>query len=582
MAIKIPTYESSTLPQGQIQAQALPLEQTNVFGNALERFGSAAAQVAGMVAKDINEGRVRDADNQASEAIRQILYDPAKGYLTSTGKDAVDRYRDAEASLRGLGDKLSAGLDDAVQKRMFSEVWQRRMDSALNNVTVHAAQQAKTYNDSQAEARAANAANDAIASFSNPTQFELHKNTALIEAQYGKTGAAAELARRKADTAINVGVINNMLAANQTQAAQAYFDAHKGDIDASYHDQIVARLTAGDARQKSLDLSFQLQSQYKSLDDQEAALEKLYKGGDSGINAEVYDATKQRLRVEAQQQKAELSDYHNMMEGHFQDWILKNPGRPITDYTEGYAWAIQNGRVANMQSFAKSQEAGAEKVDDPALYTDWRFKFSNDPLNAAQEFQRTSSDLRSRLSPQHYEALLTLSTSSMNKDAKALDLQRQTSSIVKGITGDIKAAGLSPNAKPDSPAAQEWTAYTAKLYDAIDDAQRQKGSALTPEEGRKVGLRLLEEGRLQGSGAFFDDRVRRFQMTDDQRQYKFVTTEYAKIPTAERQQVEGWLRSHPTEWRRFGFAQQPGVDPVGSREWKYAVEQLYQTIKDKR
>lgn len=683
MAVKIPIYESQTQATGQLQAQARPLEQTNAVGVAMERFGAAAAAVGGMVVRDINEARVREADNSVSEAIRAALYDPEKGYLTSTGKDSVDRFKDTESQLRGLSAKFSDGLDDPMQKRMFGEVVQRRIDSALNTVTAHAAQQAKVYNDGQAEARAKNSVQDAIGAFDNPVQFNLYRNTAVIEAQHGRTGAAADLARRAVDSNIHLGVLNNMLASKQVDRAQAYFDAHKADIDAGYHDQVIAKLTAGDITQKSLDLSFRLQSEHKSLGDQEAALKQLYEGdagyGDradgtrkgrgwmgeikrpdgtvmteigvgveidgkeheiplivptltaeqverlktmpmngkvppdikakavewardrmaqgkspfagaeespggkpAGISAEVYDATMQRLRAEAQRQKVELADYHNMMEGHYQDWILKHPGQPITDYTEGYAWAMQYGRVANMAAFAKSQEAGAEKPDNPELYTDWRFRFATDPFNAAQEFKSTSADLRNKLSPRQYDSLLTLSTSAMSGDAKALDLQRQASVVVKGITSDLKSAGLNPNAKPDTTAAREWQSYTASLWEAIDQAQQRKGSALTPQEARQVGLQLLQEGRLQGSGTFFDDRVRRFQMTDEQRQYPFVATDYTKIPMAERQQVEEWLRSHPTEWRRFGFAQQPGVDPVGSREWKNAVEQLYQTIKEKR
>lgn len=578
MAVRIPIYESKTLPQGGVQARATPLQQTDVLGNAVARFGSTAAQVAGMVAADINEARVREVDNQASAAIRGLLYDPEKGYLAATGKDAVDRYQDTEAAIKQLGEQLAGGLQSPGQREMFDRVWQRRADSALNSIAVHAAQQSKVYNNNQAEARSALSIDDAVASYGNAPAFNTARATAITEAAHGKTGAEAELAAKQAETKIHLGVLNNLFSSERTAEARAYYDANRGQIAAQYHDEIQQKLQAGVVKNDSLTMAFALQSEYGSLKEQRAALDQKFQNGE--IDAELRDATLVRLEHDNVQREKLKTEYDSSMEGNAQDWLLKNPGKTVLDMPpEMYAWAKSKGQLDRLRSFA---ERGGEGGGDNQLFTEWRFMASDDPIRFTEAFRREAPFLRGKLSGTQYNNLLGLATSANAKDLKAQEATKVAADTVRSLTKDLQAAGLRPTSTKEQD-AERMAAFQGRLLQDLDSATRAKGSALTPEESRKIGLNLLQEGRLQGSGTFWDTKKMRFEVApEEQATTPFVSTEYAKIPMAEQQQIETWLKAHPETWKRFKVVPQPGVNMTNTREWKNAVEVLYQRIKERQ
>jgi hypothetical protein len=572
MAIKIPQYDAQFAPSGGVQVAAKALDQTPVLGTALERFGNAGVFLGAQVTKDINEAKVREVDNQASEAIRGILYNPDNGYLATTGKSAVDGYKDAESQLRGIGEKLAGGLDDGAQRQMFSGVWSRRMESALNSATVHAAQQSKIYNQGQAEARAFNSQQDAILNYGDQTVYERSKNTMLQDATFDKDGEQATMAASKSLTDMHTGIISNMLAQNRPALAREWYAKHETEVSPAARDNILKSLEAGSLKEDSLNLSMSIMAAHPSYDAQTSALDEQFKSG--AISAEVHDAALQRLDYAHAKAKQAEGDYNNNMEGAAQDWILRNPGKSVLDMpTNMYSWARGEGRLDALTSFAK---AGGRGIGDDALFTDLRFKAADDPVAFAADFRANAPAYRVRLDDQQYNNLLGVATSSESKDLRAQDVVKLSAATVRGINADLRAAGIDTTPKEGSAKATQWQSYQSQLFQALDAETQRNGKALKPEEARKIALGLLKQQEIEVP-FWFNQKKMIFEMTVEERA-KAGMPKFESIPKDDIARINGVLYRRKDLWQRFGI--KPGPDVFAQPAWKSGIETLYKAQQE--
>lgn len=563
MAIKIPQYDVQFAPSGGIQAAATPLQQTPVLGAALDRFGDAGIFLATQVTKNINEGRVREVDNQASEAIREALYNPEKGYLTTTGSAAINGYKATETNLRDIGAKLASGLDDGAQRGMFAAVWQRRLDSALNSTTLHAAQQSKVYNQGQAEARTANSLADAVANANDPPTYELYKNTMMESAVYGLDGEQAKLALSKASTEMHTEIISNMIAQDSSKGAanaRAWYAKHYAEIAPAAHDNILKALEAGGLKEDSLNLSMRLIAEHRGYQAQTTALNEQFKAGT--ISAEMHDATLQRLDYEHAKAKQAEGDYNNSMEGAAQDWVLKNPGKSVLDMpTNLYAYAKKEGKLAMLSSFAKGSGQGP---GDDALFTQLRFNAADDPVAFVENFRANSANYRGKLDDQQYNNLLGVATSSESKDLRAQDVVKLSAATVRGVNADLRAAGIDTTPKEGSPEATQWQSYQSQLFQALDTETQAQGHSLKPDEARKIALGLLKKQEIE-IPFWFNKKKMSFEMTDEERASIAAPT-IQSISREDRQRYSNVLMNRRDLWARFNLKNirspqtQPGWD----------------------
>ena len=576
MAVKIPTYDDQLTPNtGGVRYQSRAVEQTPVLGQAVQRFGDMAGAVSMAMLKDANEGAVREADNQASDTIRKLLYDSENGYLAKTGKEAKDGFKDIETQLRGLSSTITGTLQTGAQQQMFKQVIDRRIDSALNSATVHAAQQTKAYNVQQAAARAANAAEDAVLVWNDPKQFATNKATMVTEATFGLNGAAADLAAREALSKLHTNVIQLQIAQHMPDKAREWFEANKGEISASTHDDIVKLLDGANTRQQSLNTFLDYQSLYPTYKEQEAALKKDYQAGH--VSAEVYDETLQRLDHADARRRTDEAQANQQMEGQAQEWLLRNPGSSVLDMPPNlFAWAKREGRLDSLKSFSNN---GGQGSNNPSLHTQWVFKFSDDPIGAAKEFRNQSEALRTQMSASEYNSLLAAAAAATKNDFKQQDAVTVAATVAKSIGKDLYAAGLT-NKRPEQLAE-----FQSVLIQEIQARTAQKGQALTNEEARKVGLDLLRTGKLQGSGAMWDTKKRRYEVTaEEQAQTPFVSVDYNDIPADKKAKLYDWMNDNVNgkpRYLQFGLRRDPygGVDQSSS-EYRSAIERLYQQAID--
>lgn len=569
---RIPVYEARQTPSGLINVSASPVQQTTAIGRALEGMGNTLDKIGQDIARDINEARVREVDNEASENIRSMLYDPESGYLAKTGKDAVDGFQAVQDGIRKLQADLNGKLQSTAQRKMFTDVMTRRVQSALGSVSGHAAQQAKVYNLGQASARADMAMSDGVANYSDPVVFGRAKATMLQEAAFDKSGAEAELARRIALTKLHQGVINQMLSQDRAAMAREWFAQNQGEIDATVQDDLRKNLQSASSREDSLNLSIQLMASSSDYNAQRKTLKDMYAAGK--ISADVYDATQQRIDQEKVRREAAKAQISNEMEGRAQEWILQNPGKSVLEMPANiYTWAKGAGRLDSLSTFARTS---GKPSANPEMFTQMTIMAADDPIGFVKRFDENSAVLRTQMSEGEYNSLLSRRSAISKNDLAAQNAVTVAARTVKSIAADLKAAGIDTTPKEGSTAAQQLASFNGQLITAIDAATQSKGSALTIDEARKVGLSLLQEGKLKGSGTFWDTTKKRFEVTADERaKFPFVATDYADIPDRDRRAIATKIASSPDLQRKLGLAGKGGVTLTGAK-FERAVELLYQ------
>ena len=363
MPVRIPFYEQQETPQGRLEGFARGVQYSGAVGQAMEQAGNVMIKVGEQIDREVSEGQAREADNLASAEIRTLLYDPEKGYFAQVGKGAIEGYAPTEQQIKAVQDKYSQNLSPRA-KEMFSSTVNSRIQGALQSASTHVMNQSRVYNTSLAEARNTSAILDAIdIANSDPVAFNRMKATAIQEAQFGKDAAVAQMAVAATLTTLHQGVIDRFMSVpGGAQQARDWYAANFNEISPDERDDILQVLNAVDTKDQSLKLSFELQT-VGGLREQEAELKSRYEAG--SINAEVYDATRDRLQQEAKIRKEQQAINKNTVLGLAQDWVLKNPEKSLVEMPpQLYAQMVSFGKLSTLANFQKNMQGDKDAQYD--------------------------------------------------------------------------------------------------------------------------------------------------------------------------------------------------------------------------
>lgn len=580
MAVRIPEYMGQTSPtMGGINARAPNAQVYDAIGPALQRLGQVAGEAVLETTKVVAEGYAREADNEAVAGIQSLLYDPENGYLTRTGRAALDTKDGAIAGIDSLGKRISGNIKNEIARSMFERAFTQRAQQAKQSVLSYAGQQAKVYNVEQAKARSVLAQNAAINEWNNPEQYDTNKRVMLDEAAYGLTGAAADVAKVEALQGLHAGVLNRMFAQDQWQAARDYFD--RADVQAEMPEtmktEVLQKLRQGSVKTDSLDYFMALSG---STDQKLAQTKSAYRNGT--ISADVYDAAVTRINAEASQMEASRVRFVRDTLGSAQQWVLENPNTPLLDMpSDMFANVKSTGLFDDLQRFATY---AGQVPENPQRFLELRLM---DPLEFMRDFDANSAQIRLQVSQQEYSELqrYRIALNDTNyKAAQATNIANQTISAVKI---DLKAAGLNPSAKPGSRQADELTQFSAALVREIDEFiadPNNKGMAPTKDQAARMARNLLQAGELTNQGRWFDPDVMLYQVPPEQMQNfrpeGFVP--YSDIPREWRNAIKAGLDAKGTGGRpvreQYGFPRTDSTTVIGGSSnlmYERAIEQIY-------
>ena len=564
----LPNVQNS-LPLGFSEAMRAGPDQMQRIGQQMVNAGSQFAQVAIQMQADVNEAKVKEADNAAADSVREVLHNPDSGYLTQTGKNAIDGYRPtADAIDKALKD-AGQGLENDAQKRMFNEVAMRRRQQALGQAETHAAVQTKQYNYDATVARIGTNERDMVSGApawrvpgSAYAQADATRKGEIENAIEQKLGATADKALKDAfrlelNTRAHTAVIADMLSRNQPKDAQEYFAAKLREIDPEKQDDIRKALETAGRQDNVLRYSDKLFATTKGF---AAQMDKVQKDFDAGtLDAKEREAIEARIEHKRSVALSQQAEGEKWALGQAFDFLQKNPGKSVEDLPPG----IYRSVLTHLPSLRSFVMAEGKTTTDPQTYYGLRQMAANTP----EEFVKM--DLmasRSKLSEGDWKHLVELQGSINKNDAKAMEQQRVLGRTLKSINAELASIGIdtspNPNTDKGKKAAEELARFNVSLMQAIDAKQVELKRPLTGEEARTVGLEQIKQGWLQGSGIFFDDKVRRYQVPGGG-QRPFLTVRYNDIPQASRADIEADIREQ------------------GRAVTKEEVERTYQRALDK-
>lgn len=554
---RVPTYDTPTvapqpLPGAQMtdsshlmQWATLGSQEQRQFGNAVQGVGKELAQIAADQQATINEAAVKDQHAQLVSTVSDVLHgsqdDPASGFMTQAGKNAIDGYSGVRDALTQLPDKMAENLQNPRQQQMFKQAAQQTVQAAITQASAHAAQQTQKYEIEASAARAQAAGDAAVKSF-NPmpgadnTLYAQGVATQRAELEnqadkFGLVDKERDEFIRQGLSATYVGVINHLAANDQIKAAKAYMATVQDDIDAKTQDKIRAVLEAGDTKNDSLALAIDIKGRIGGIAAQEKELDQQFKAGT--INADVHDMALQKLRADNAQRRSEQSEADKAVIGQVWDLKNKQPGATLADLSpQTIAYVKQRGLGSHIDSIL----AGSPALDDAKLYNDMMRMSADDPVGFTKMDLSTVSG---QLSQSHWNHLVGVQTSISRQDTKAMEANKLQHDTIAGVKANLLAAGFNLSPKPGTSQSKDLEQFETNLRDRLVQSMQDKNGPLSQDEARGIALGMLKDQALAGTGigGFFQTHAPVWKMTPEQINAPWV------VPDTDKQQIAQALKA---------------------------------------
>lgn len=169
--------------RSQADASAFGGQEARALTNVAQGL-DAAADVAVQKEDEFAEAEALELDNQYTRRIRERLYNPETGYLsTARGRNAVDGRGQVEADLDGIAAEIAASTQNRRAQAVFRDVAQRRLTAALGSVAEHSTRQQREYLNEQSEGRIQEAIDNMVAAYADPAVVAANRDTAVRELQ---------------------------------------------------------------------------------------------------------------------------------------------------------------------------------------------------------------------------------------------------------------------------------------------------------------------------------------------------------------------------------------------------------------
>ena len=416
----------------QVQPNSLPSVRfdapvaTNTSGEQAQQLGKGlmqASQGLGVFAAEMAAATAKEYDNKLADALRLQLHDPNNGYLNTVGKDAVYSRDAAIQAAQDSVKTIGKNLGSTLEQEMFGQVAQRRLQSALQQIDMHAARQIKVYDIGQTTARMQGSLADAVANWTAwkapESAFSSAKATMLQEYdQLATLNGLGDDQRKQGRVAVLTGlhdsVINNMVSLGQNRQAQEYLASNVKEISPDKLDNLQKLVKIAGVKDDALTLSMALKG---GLQDQLNQLKTLYTNGKIGV--EVYDDAKSRVEHNWATRKAQEAEGDKNAMGAFQDWILKNPGKTVLDAPpQLYQWAKGRGQLSQLDAFAQREGRPSDRIDELRVRGGMLQTAMQDPNAFINEFKRTGFSDRLDLGVQGIKEMQNMATDMISGNGK--------------------------------------------------------------------------------------------------------------------------------------------------------------------
>jgi hypothetical protein len=483
-------------------------------GKAFMAGGKEIMRIADQMQDDLDDATTRAADNIMSDKVRQIMYDPESGYMGTIGRNALDKKDAAIKDLNDLRVELTGTLNNDTQRKMFARTSNSRVEAALGQLSIHSMKQLTVFNIGETTARSDAASKDAIiarASFreggvvdpnkqvqpgDNPPakgQYQISLDLAVSEAK-----KAAMLSGIPADspimdglvlavgTKVANGVVKAMVAEGDYTSAREYLNGVTGrkEIDPEVGSVLLNLVKSGDDQDESIKLSMILLAKYKTLPEQQAALDAMYVGG--GVRSKVFDATGNRLKGKAAEAAHQTEETTKTLTSQAYAWVEKNKGAPVENMPIEMLDAVTGlGKLPALRNYATE----GRFVNNDAVWAEIITKRPYLSMTPTQFYNK----YRGSLDNQHIEAGYALINHAKGGGDKERPDTTQVVTINEAITRAAKINNIIPTkGTPSVDDLAKLGKFEAAVQQGINALPPlKKGEKLTTESVQRIIDKVL-------------------------------------------------------------------------------------------
>ena len=553
----VPTYDNlrtsvAPMPGPQVGPMDGPARQSAQFGEAVGRAGGALQSIMLDEQQRADQTRIADAMNQAVAARLRLTHDKSDGYTRLVGRAALERpdgkglEEEYAGRLKGDIDAIDAGLGNDQQRRVFRQQAGQMLVQFGADVAQYRNRQHTAYQISTAEGTIATARDMASLESGNPE--------AVAQAQGAIKAAVYELGRlhgwsAQETLAKTVEQLSTMHASVATEAiqqgridyAKTYLEQVKAELTPQARMQLGAALKIGDTNARAQAFGDEVIGKGLTLSDALGEARKRFEG-----EAEVAAVREVKDRF-GEQEIARALDVKAVGSAAWSA-VMATGRIPPTMLADLRAKAPEEERqirdwLEAKQRRAKADAEGKQQTDMDVYYGLRRMAMDDPAAFSALDLRRSQPYLKDG----DLKHLIEIQGSISKGDAKAMESQRITRQTLGAIKAEVAAIGIDLTPKDGTSEAKETAQFLGALTQALDDATREKGAPLTPDEAKRIGMSMVREGVEQGSGIFgvFQTKRRGYQIATDPDippGASFVSARFSDIPAQARNDLSAELR----------------------------------------
>ncbi len=561
-------YGKSATPNGSVASFSLGRNDApQILEHAAGEVSRATSIIQRTNAKQ-DEVAAMDAANKLRQQALLLEQDPESGFGSAKGNAVVGEQftKGYQERFNGAAEQISGQLKNDYQREVFKrhqEVVGLQYQSTLLR---HQAKETVAFNQ-QTRTDTVNVGMDDIAA--HPYDDSTYQTNMLLIGRsvvdtgkdMGLTGEAlAKFTENKLGDITSKALqsrISAMLTANDSENAQKYFDQHKGEMRLDAVQSVTGALREVKARNLAQSFGDEVMTADLPMSEALDKARAKYSGTDEQA---VIQEVKSRY---AEKEAVKLQDQKSATDSAWK--VITNGGsrRQIPPTL----WDRLNGeeqRQINDYERAKIDRAKRDAEDKP---TDMRTYYGLRSMAADDPVAFTKIDLmrsQPHLKDSDMKRLMELQAAITKGDAKAMESQATVKRTVGMLKSEIQAAGIDLSPKEGTTGAKQTAAFFGAVTQALDEATATKGSPLTADEAKRIGMSYLREGYEQGSGVFgvFQTKKKGFEMEPGK---TYVSKRFDDIPEKTRNALA-------SEYRQ---AKSLGTRPLSSSD-EEAIERMFQ------
>lgn len=444
---------------GLAQAEGQRAESLAHLGGVIGQFGaSQQARIWEEERRRADEVAAMDVDTRLGQWTNKRMYDPETGALNVRGKDALPLPEQVMGEFNDVAGEVERGLTTDRQRAAFQRIKAQHAEQLDVQLRRHVFQEMRAYDAGVVEATVETAHESAIANApdSRRVDIEMKKAVSAITGAAKTQGWSPEVVQKKVDdvqSATMVGVINNLLAADNTTLAKQYFTDNKDLLKGNALTQVQKALEVGGQRAEAQQQTDEILAAGGTLTEQRDKAKAIQ-------DPEVRDLVQQRLEHESAVRDREQRETEEKTMIAMYNILDKAPDvRNIPPAV--WANLPGNARVA-LEQYATRLTKGETTTDDAPTYYALILQSTDDPTTFVKQ---NLLNYHHKLSDSSFKKLADIQASLRKNDGKAEKVLDGVRSDTQIFTDTMLEAGIDKDSKQAAQLRRLWE-------QRVDAAQR--------------------------------------------------------------------------------------------------------------